>query len=106
MRDKAVRCESHSRLWPNAGQHQCAPLRIRYSEDCGFTNCRMLVDGSFDLTGVKILTSGDNYVFKAVQNIEKHLGILIADVASAKRAVSKCKLSFLRIIPVAPHNVG
>ena len=106
MRDKFVRCECHSRLRHNAGHHQFAPLGIRYSEDCGFANCRMLVNDGFDLTGVDILASGDNHVFQAVQDIEIPFGILIADVAGAKLAISKCKRSLVGIIPVSPHDVG
>src|SRR5882762_9070039 len=66
----------------------------------------MLVDDRFDLAGINIFATCDDHVFQAVEDIEIALRILIADVSRAKHSVSKCKSRVLRIVPVAPHDVG
>src|SRR5882762_9269505 len=75
-------------------------------EDSHFTNRGMFVDDRFDLAGINIFPACDDHVFQAVEDIEIALRILIADVSRAKHSVSKCKSRVLRIVPVAPHDVG
>src|SRR6266699_790328 len=66
----------------------------------------MLVDDGFDFTGIDIFAACDDHVFQAVADVEIAVGILIADVSGAEHSVSKCKSRVLRIVPVAPHDVG
>src|ERR1700722_17828772 len=106
MLDEFVRGESFPRLQRNAGHHEFPPLRVGYSEDCGFANRRMCVNDSFHLTGINIFATGDDHVFQAIEDVEIALPILIADVSRAKHSVSKCESGVFRIVPVAPHDVG
>src|SRR5712692_10202710 len=99
MSDQLILAESFSRLQHHASHHEFAPLWIGYSEDRRFTNRRMLVNHCFDLTGVNIFAARDDHVLHAVQDVEIPVCVLIADVSSAKEAVSERKGSFFRIIP-------
>src|SRR6266481_1315013 len=66
----------------------------------------MLVDDRFDLAGIDIFPACDNHVFQAVKDVEIAVRILIADVSRTKHSVSKCESGVLRIVPVAPHDIG
>src|SRR5258707_134756 len=66
----------------------------------------MFVDDRFDLAGINIFATRDNHVFQAVKDIEIAVRILIADISGAKHSVSKCESRVLRIVIVAPHDVG
>ena len=46
-----------------------------------------------------------NHVFAAIHDEEVTFGILVSDVPCAKHAITECGFSFVRIIPVATHNV-
>src|SRR5215813_7230058 len=106
MSDQFIRAQSASRLQHNDSHDQFAPLWIRYSEDRRLANRRMLVNNSFDLSGVNIFAAGYNHVFQAVQDIEIAARILVANVSRAERSVSEGTLGFLVIIPIAAHDIG
>src|SRR5438034_1371594 len=100
-----IRAEDLSRLQHDAGHHKLTPLGVRYSEDRGFANRGMLVKNRFDLAGVDVLAARDNHVLQAVQDVEITVRILAADVSSTNEAVPERKSSFLRIIPIATHDI-
>src|ERR1700687_1932571 len=106
MADEVVRAHNHPWLQYDASHHEFTPLRVRNSEDRHFTNCGMFVDDRFDLAGINIFATCDDHVFQAVEDVEIAVRILIADVSRAKHSVSKCESRVLRIVPVAPHDVG
>src|SRR6266699_3377836 len=106
MGSEVVRAQSHSGLQHDARHHEFTPLGIRYSEDSRFANSWMSVENCFDFAGINIFATCDNHVFQAVKDVEIAVRILIADVSRAKHSVSKCESRVLRIVPVAPHDVG
>src|SRR5260370_14340781 len=106
MSDQVGGGQSLSRLQHYASHHDFTPLRIGYSEDCRFADCRMLVNDRLDFTRVNILATGDNHVFQAVEDVEIAVGILIAKVSCAKQPVPECARGFFRIVPIAAHDVG
>src|SRR4029077_20703845 len=61
-----IRAEDLSRLQHYTGHHKLTPLRVRYSEDCGFANRRMRVKNRLDFAGVDVLATRDNHVLQAV----------------------------------------
>src|SRR6266481_3447270 len=106
MAGQVVRAQNHSGLQHDASHHEFTPLGIRYSEDRHFANRGMFVDDRFDLGGVNIFATCDDHVFQAVKDVEIAVGIPIADVSRTKHSVSKCESGVLRIVPVAPHDIG
>src|SRR6266404_612744 len=66
----------------------------------------MFVDDGFDFTGIDIFAACDDHVFQAVEDVEKAIVILIAYVSGAEHSVSKRESGFLRIVPIAAHDVG
>src|SRR5258708_18176359 len=106
MSDEVGGGQSLSRLQHYASYHDFTPLRTGYSEDCRFADCRMLVNDRLDFTGVNIFATGDNHVLQAVQDVEIAVRILIAKVACAKKPISECARGFVRIVPIAAHDVG
>src|SRR5258708_2349442 len=100
-----VRAEDLSRLQHDTGRHKLTPLGVRYSEDRGFANRGMLVKNRLDLAGVDVLAARDDHVLQAVQDVEITVRILTADVSRTKEAVPESKSSFLRIIPIATHDI-
>src|ERR1700731_3107335 len=106
MAGQVVRTQRHSGLQYDTSHHEFTPLLIRYSEDRRFANRGMFVDDRFDLAGINIFATCDDHVFQAVEDVEIAVRILIADVSRAKHSVSKRESRVLRIVPVAPHNVG
>src|SRR5262249_54106469 len=106
MSDQIFHAESFSRLQHYASHHELAPLWIRYSEDRGLPNRRMLANNRFDLPGVNIFAARDDHVFQAVEDVEIPVGILTADVPRTKQPVSKRACSLFLIIPVAAHDIG
>src|SRR5258708_8463826 len=89
-----------------ASYHDYTPLRMGYSEDCRFADCRMLVNDRLDFTGVNIFSTGDDHVLQSVQDVEIAVRILIAKVACAKKPISECARGFFRVVPIAAHDVG
>src|SRR5947209_8702517 len=87
MGDQVIHAEGLSRLQHDACRHELAPLGIRYSENGRFTNRRKLVNHSFDLTGVDVLTARDDHVLQAVQDVEIAFRILVAEVSRTKQPV-------------------
>src|SRR5207302_3730423 len=106
MAGQVVRAQNHSGLQHDASHHEFTPLGIRYSEDRHFANRGKFVDDRFDLAGVNIFATCDDHVFQAVKDVEIAVRILIADVSRAKHSVSKRESGVLRIVPVAPHDIG
>src|SRR5262245_53808180 len=102
---QVFRAEDLSRLQHDTGHHQFAPLRVRYSEDRGLPNHRMVVKTCLDLAGIDILAARDNHVLQAVQDVKKTVRILTADVSRAKEAVPEGKSGFLRVLPIATHDI-
>src|SRR5947209_11378960 len=77
-----------------------APLGIGLSTDTGFFNGGMGSQDGFDLGRVDILTTGDDKVYAAVEDIEVAICIKVADVACGEPAVLKrlsCCLWFASI---------
>ena len=100
-----LRAENLSRFQHDTGHHKLTPLRVWHSEDRGFANRGMLVKHRFDLAGVDILAARDNHILQAVQDVEITVRILTADVTRAKEAVSERESGFLRILPIATHDI-
>src|SRR5260370_36602643 len=106
MSDQVGGGQSLSRLQHYASHHDFTPLRIGYSEDCRFADCRMLVNDRLDFTGVNIFSTGDDHVLQSVQDVEIAVRILIAKVACAKKPISECARGFFRVVPIAAHDGG
>src|ERR1700730_3223132 len=106
MDDQFVRAKSLSRLPYNAGRDEFAPLWVGYAEDRRFENRRMLVNDGFDLAGVDVFAARDDHVLQAVENVEIAVGVAIADVSRTEHSVLERAARFLRIIPVAAHDIG
>src|ERR1700687_5018263 len=100
-----IRAVDLSRLQHDTGHHKLAPLRVRDSADLGFANRGILVKSRLDLAGVDILAARDNHVLQAVQDVEITVRILTADVPRTKESVPERKSGFLRIIPIATHDI-
>src|ERR1700682_5122629 len=71
MRDQLIHADSGAGLQHHAGHHELSPLWVRYPKDRRLTNGRMLVNDSFDLSGVHILTARDNHVLQAIEDVDK-----------------------------------
>src|SRR5258707_14985552 len=65
----------------------------------------MLVDNSFDFTGIDILATGNDHVLQAVKDIEIAICILIAEVSCAKEAISEGESGLFLIVPIAAHDI-
>src|SRR6266702_954266 len=89
MRDQFIHADSGAGLQHHASHHELSPLWVRYPKDRRLTNGRMLVNDGFDLCRVHILAARDDHVFQTVQNVNKALRILIADVAGSKHPAPK-----------------
>src|SRR6266566_1815720 len=77
------------------GNGHLAPLGIGLSTDAGFFHGGMGSQDGFDLGRVDILTSGDDKVCAAVEDIEVAICIKVADVTCGEPAVLKrrgCRL--------------
>src|SRR3954451_23875916 len=66
----------------------------------------MLVNNGFDLSAIDILSTRDDHVFHAVEDVEKAVRVAVANVARSKHSVSKREPGLLRIVPVTAHNIG
>ncbi len=84
MRDQFIGGERFAWRQNNAGHHQFAPLWIGYAEDRRFTDRRMLINDSFDLTAINILATCNDHVLQAIQDVEIPGSILVADVSRTK----------------------
>src|SRR5580700_8702338 len=100
-----IRAEDLSRLQHDTGHHKLTPLGVRYSEDRGFANRGILVKNRLDFAAVDVLAARDNHVLQAVQDIEITVRILTAGVSCTKEAVPERKSGFLRILPIAMHDI-
>src|SRR5882724_5890320 len=105
MRDQLIDVDSGAGLQHHASHHELSPLWVRYPKDRCLTNGRMLVNDGFDLCGVHILAARDDHVLQAIQNIDKAISILIADVAGTKHPLPKCELGLIEAIPVTVHHI-
>src|ERR1700748_3437831 len=106
MSDQIIGAERSSGLAHHARRHELAPLRVGYSEDCRFQNRRMLVNDGLDLAGIDILSTRDDHVLRAVEDVEIAVRVAAADVARSKHSVLERELGLLRIVPVSGHDVG
>src|SRR2546429_9972837 len=105
MRDQIIHADSGAGLQHHTSHHELSPLWVRNPKDRCLTNSRMLVNDGFDLYGVNILAARDDHVFQAIQNINKALSILIANVAGTKHPLPKCELGLIEAIPVTVHHI-
>src|SRR5882757_3821405 len=99
MRNQLVHADSGVRLQHHASHHELSPLGVGYPEDRRLMHGRMLVDDGFALPGIHILTPRDNHLRRPIENVNKALGSLITDVASAKHSYPKRKLGLIRAVP-------
>jgi len=97
MPDQFFLGQSCVRLQHHASRHQLAPLLIRYAEDGGLQNGRVLINHGFDFVAVNFLAARDNHVFYPVNNVEVAGGVLVAEVAGVKKSVTKHSGSFLML---------
>src|ERR1700751_4578150 len=105
MRDQFIHAESGAGLQHHTSHHELSPLCIRYPKYCGLTDGRVLVEDGFDLSGVHVLTARDDHVLQAIQNIDKALGVLAADVAGTEHPLPKRELGLIRTIPITVHHI-
>src|SRR6185436_4169334 len=56
----------------------------------GSSDCRMLVEDFVYLARVDVLSSADDHVALAIDDIEKTVRVSIADVAGMKPTITKC----------------
>src|SRR5580704_7856733 len=66
----------------------------------------MLVKDGFDLAGIDILSTRDDQVLHAIEDVEIAVRVAVADVARAKRSVLKGEAGLPWIVPVATHDTG
>src|SRR3954447_3114219 len=66
----------------------------------------MLVNNGFDLAAIDILSTRDDHVFHAVEDVEIAVRVAVANVAGSKHSVSKREPGLLGIVPVTAHNIG
>src|SRR5437660_12110540 len=78
-----------------------APLGIGLSTDAGFFHGGMGSQDGFDLGRVDILTSGDDKVCAAVEDIEVAICIKVADVTCGEPAILKLTGCCLRSAGIA-----
>src|ERR1700722_6990750 len=105
MSDQLIQADSGAGLQHHTSYHELAPLWIRYPKDRCLTYGRMLVNDGFDLSGIHILAARDDHVFQPIQNVNKALSILTADVAGTKHPVPKCELGLIETLPVSVHHI-
>src|ERR1700752_2470163 len=65
----------------------------------------MLVNDGFDLAGIDVLSTRDDHVLQAVDDVEIAVGVAVADVARSKHSVSEREPGFLRTVPVTAHDI-
>src|ERR1700730_2467714 len=65
----------------------------------------MLVDDGFDLARVNILAAVNNHVLQPIQKVDVTIGILVADVTAAEHSITKYRVRFFQIVPIAAHYI-
>src|SRR5882724_6624721 len=105
MRDQFIGGERFAWRQNNAGHHQFAPLWIGYAEDRRFTDRRMLVNDSFDLTAINVIAARNDHVLQAIQDVEVASRILVTDVSRPKQPISKIRFRFIWTIPISSRDV-
>jgi hypothetical protein len=102
--DQFLLGKRYARLQNHTRCDQFTPPRIRYSENCRFSNYRNLVNDRFDFTAVNLFSAGDDHVFQPIYDEQVPSAILVTDVSGPKKIVSKGARSALWVVPVAEHD--
>src|SRR6266851_4964830 len=103
--DQSFHSELHARLQHDACCHYFSPLRIWYAENCRLPYSWMVENNGLDLTAIYIFAACDDHVLLPVKQVNESIAVLIADVSSAKEAVSKGGTRFPFVVPVSTHHV-
>src|SRR6266481_1566078 len=103
--DQRFHSELHARLQHDACCHYFSPLRIWHTENCHLPHSWMVENNGLNLTAIYIFTACYDHVLLPVKQIKESIAVLIADVSSAKEAISEGDRSFRFVVPVSPHHV-
>src|SRR5215475_7523627 len=88
------------------GMHALAPLCVADADDRHILHLRMAAQQRFDLGGIYVLTTGDDHVALAVDQINVALFVAAGHVADRTVAAAKGLLGLLRQFPVAVERIG
>src|SRR6266571_6355416 len=54
---------------------------------------------------VNILAAGNNHVLQPIENVDVTISILVADVTAAEHPITKYRVRFFQIVPIAAHYI-
>src|SRR6266851_4716728 len=103
--DQSFHSELHARLQHDACCHYFSPLRIWYAENCHLPHSWMVENNGLNLTAIHIFAACDDHVLLPVKQIKESIAVLIANVSSAKEAISEGGTRFPFVVPVSTHHV-
>ena len=103
--DQSIYSERYTRFQNNQRCNHFSPLRIGNTENCHFPHGWMVENNGLNLTAIYIFAACDDHVLLTVKQVNESIAVLIADVSSAKEAVSKGCRRFPFVVPVSTHHV-
>src|SRR5206468_7927159 len=90
----------------NKGDGLFAFARIRDANDGGFLDAREMIEHFFDLARVDVDAIDEKHVLLQVGNIKVAFLVLVTDVAGEQPAVGNSFGGFLRLPPIAEHDIA
>src|SRR6266853_6333429 len=99
--DQSIHSELHARLQNDARCHCFAPLRIWHTENCHLPHSWLVENDGLHLTAIDIFAACYDHVLLPIKQVKKSIAVLIADVSSAKEAISEGFRRFPFVVPVS-----